>query len=296
MKASKGKTPHKPGIKSTAIVPLKLAAAGPLQLPDVAPDDGLLSAPAERVDFEIDITDPYEIAHLRGGEKEVLKLMLFDLIERGYLEIQQTGNSLWRSYQVVLSSSHPPLERLSRAEREITDLLEQPLSPAEIFQMPFPTQLGAICADYQRRLEQGGLLSKRQGGEWIRQLLGWLIVLLIVIPASFVLPGSVVFLIAVAALILVFQFLPSGRLTTSGRKKLKDLARQNEHLKARPKTARADVHDPALILSVAVFGAAVLADSVHDAFADSVSGIAADLGGDGDGGDGCGGCGGCGCG
>ena len=46
--------------------------------------------------------DPYEIAYVRGDRSEVLKLIIFDLIGRGYLQID--GNLLKREPAIELSN------------------------------------------------------------------------------------------------------------------------------------------------------------------------------------------------
>jgi uncharacterized protein (TIGR04222 family) len=61
----------------------------------------LPSAPGEPVAV-IPMTDPFETAYLRGGESEVLKLALFDLVEQGYLEIRKLRQLFSDTHQLVL--------------------------------------------------------------------------------------------------------------------------------------------------------------------------------------------------
>lgn len=44
-----------------------------------------------------DKLDPYEIAFLRGGENEVLRLAILSLIQRGYLRVTETAKSWFRA-------------------------------------------------------------------------------------------------------------------------------------------------------------------------------------------------------
>lgn len=277
------------------IVPMQLAAAGPAQLPELTLKGDLVPYAQEHAEVDIDITDPYEIAYLRGGEKEVLKLILFDLVEQGYLEIRETSKLIWTTRQLAISADHPPLERLTKANRELMGWFAKPRGAAEIFQMPIPEGLASTCIEYQRRLRQSGLLSEHSDRALrIQRAVSGLIVFVIAVIFMFVLPALLAFLATIGASILVYHYSSPERLTAKGKRRLKELEAQYVHLKSRPKTARTHVHDPALVLSVAVFGAAVLADSVYDAFAAAASDGPPDGGGD-DGGDGCGGCG-CGCG
>src|SRR2546421_9539199 len=69
--------------------------------------------------------DPYEIAYLRGGENELVRVLIFHLIQRGYLEtidrkIQRTTN--------------PPSDAdLTELERAVHDLSDSPLGAREVF-------------------------------------------------------------------------------------------------------------------------------------------------------------------
>src|SRR5206468_5129608 len=62
--------------------------------------------------------DPYEIAYLRGRENEVTRLVVFDLIRRGYLHVREAKRSFGRGVETLIERSpdHPEVERLSQTE------------------------------------------------------------------------------------------------------------------------------------------------------------------------------------
>jgi hypothetical protein len=115
-------------------------------------------APGVQVET-IDITDPFETAYLREGEREVAKLVLFDLVERGYLEIRTTNNLLWTTHRLISSPHHPALEKLSQAERELLDRFAEPRKASEILRLPLPAELVSACRDYKDRLTHKGFIS-----------------------------------------------------------------------------------------------------------------------------------------
>ena len=67
------------------IIGVLLAYFGPVLLRRAMDRTGNLDVPPVP-----ESPDPYRIAYLRGGENEVLRLMLFDLVRRGHLEMTET--------------------------------------------------------------------------------------------------------------------------------------------------------------------------------------------------------------
>jgi uncharacterized protein (TIGR04222 family) len=234
--------------------------------------------------------DPFETAYLRGGQREVIKLAVFDLFERGYLEIHTTERLLWPLHRLAISPNHPPLEHLTERERQLLDLFSEPRTVAEVLQMSLPPELLSDCAAHKERLEQKGLLTAKGGLGSQFPYYAALVVLGIV--GAFTYP-----ILILAAIVIPFL---SRRRTMLGELALKQYQAGFGPLEGYPKTARLNDHDPLLAYLVAVFGPEVLAGSVYDGFA-KVAGnqssswnFGFDGCSDGCGGDGCGGCGGCG--
>ena len=241
-----------------------------------------------------DVTDPFETAYLRDGEKEVAKLALFDLVERGYLEIRTTNNFLWTTYRLVISPSHPPLQQLSQGERELLDRFAEPRKASEIFEMPLPSELASACRDYRDRLTNMGLISASSDRNASSTYTGPLIAIGLFLAFA-VHPFAAFVITAGLAIILNRSF--GGRLTAAGKQILAERKANFDSLRDYPKSARFDRHDPALVPLVGALGAEVLVGSVYDAFPRTIkesSALTWHVSGDGCGGDGCGGCGGCG--
>jgi uncharacterized protein (TIGR04222 family) len=242
--------------------------------------------------------DPYEIAYLRGGDREVLILHLFDLIQRGYLEVVETKNWLSTDRQIAVTRIPPPYGSLNELDCALVSRFEMPKTAKDFSDLHRLEPLKSASALYRGWLEARGLVKRPlTRAEHLALSVGIFAVSIALAPAIGI---FVAFIAFVAANIAANRFF-NGR-TQRGRDHLKELKSQFEFLKLRAKTARLDTADPSLVMAVAVFGTPVLAGSVYDAFAAAVApngtGWTVELyswgDGDGDGDGGCGGCGGCG--
>lgn len=250
-------------------------------------------APGVQVET-IDTIDPFETAYLREGEREVTKLVLFDLVERGYLEIRTTSNLLWSTHRLIISPHHPALEKLSQAQRELLDRFAEPRKASEILTMPLPAELATACRDYKDRLTHMGFISGSSDRNAGKTYTGLLIVIGLFI-AVVVHPFAAFMIVAGLAILLNRSF--GQRLTAAGKQELAQRKAAFDHLRNYPKLARFDIHDPALLPLVGALGPDVLVGSVYDAFPLTIrdnSALTWEVSVDGCGADGCGGCGGCG--
>jgi uncharacterized protein (TIGR04222 family) len=249
------------------------------------PQDGAVSRAASPGSFP----DPYEVAYLRDGEEEVLTLALFDLFQRGKLEVIETKKWFGTERRVAAAADASLLDDLTEPEKDLMSRFGNPLSARELFGSGLTGPLRAACAAYKARLKEAGLLRVHA-----RQ---WPLTTALVLAAVIgILAGAAkaslpVFLAGMAAAIAT-AFLLSSRMTASGRARLRQLKAEFAHLEEFPKTARLRAGDPALLMTFAVFGAPILADSPFDAFARALRRNAAGGGWE-IGGDGCSGCGGC---
>lgn len=87
----------------------------------VARQDSTANLPLPKVPTN---PDPHEIAYLRGGENEVTRLVVFDLIQRGYLQVNG---------KIERSPNHPNPVNLSPMEREVFSWFDKPKGASEIF-------------------------------------------------------------------------------------------------------------------------------------------------------------------
>lgn len=94
--------------------------------------------------------DPYEIAYLRGGENEVTRLVIFDLVQDGYLQINQD--------RIERSLDYPAPIHLSAIEREVFNWFSSPRSVGEVFQSSLPVNVKKHCTVYEQHLLNDQLL------------------------------------------------------------------------------------------------------------------------------------------
>jgi uncharacterized protein (TIGR04222 family) len=96
---------------------------------------------------KIDLSDPYLIAYLRGGEPETLRVATFSLIDRGLLLVEE--NSLKRAEKASPDAVRRPIEKL---------LLEKFRVPQEAISIYDDTALKNACQPYEQALRAARLL------------------------------------------------------------------------------------------------------------------------------------------
>jgi uncharacterized protein (TIGR04222 family) len=252
--------------------------------------------------------DPYEIAYLRGGENEVIRLTIFNLIQRGYLKVSET-KKWWRSTEqrLELVSGHPDQRHLSPLEQKVFRLFFKPRTAADIFQSNLQSaDLKGLCADFDSKLQGEQALCPIEVSEATGRvrLVGVLIILGLggykLMMALAKGRHNVGFLVAMGlcSLFFLLRVCRPPRLSRLGRDYLKRLQEVFERFK--PTASNAS--DITLLLLVSLFGIGVLSEtsyaSLGQMFSRSASGSGGCGGGCGGGGSGCGGggCGGGGCG
>jgi uncharacterized protein (TIGR04222 family) len=252
--------------------------------------------------------DPYEIAYMRGGENEVIRLTIFNLIQRGYLKVSETKKWWGRTEQrLERGSGHPDQRHLSHLEQKVFRLFSTPRTAADIFQSDSQSaDLKGLWADFDSKLQGEQALCPAEVGEAAGRvrMVGILIILglggykLMVALAKG--RHNVGFLIAMGfcSILLLLWVCRPPRLSRLGRDYLKRLQEVFERLK--PTASHAS--DITLLLLVSLFGLGVLTGTAYASlgqmFSRSASGSGGCGGGCGGGGAGCGGggCGGGGCG
>lgn len=252
--------------------------------------------------------DPYEIAYLRGGENEVVRLAIFNLIQRGYLTVSETkrwwGSTSQRLAQV---KGHPDKRYLSPVEQSVFRLFSTPRTASDIFQSDLQSMtFKGLWADFDRNLQGEQVLCPaevRNASLRIR-CFGALVILGLggykLLAALAKGRHNVEFLIVMGfcSLFLLLRLCRPPRLSHLGRDYLKRL--QGVFNRLKPTASRAN--DTTLLLLVSLFGLSVLSEtpyaSLSQMFARSASTSGGCGGGCGGGGSGCGGggCGGGGCG
>lgn len=223
--------------------------------------------------------DPYEIAYLRGGTNEMVRSVVFGLVQKDLLEINQT------SIQKKVSSN--PLPNLKNVELVALDWFGSTREVKEIFGANgLVTQLKGYGDSYEQTLKNQQMLTDEQLKSSFA-IFRWLAVSLVLLLGGYkglsaILNGrfNIIFLVVfgVFGLVLIGFASKMPRLTKLGKIYLERLQIAFDNLKAKSQTLynqAANVQtsgqttfagvDP-LLLSVGVFGGAVLAGTMYDSY------------------------------
>ena len=248
----------------------------------------------------LETTDPYQIAYLRGGPNEALRVATVMLLDRHLLAAQTLDG--------IVAARAKPDDVRRPIEKELLRHFAQPQAPQSIFGDP---ALAEVCEPYRRRLTELGLLPTT--ADTFRRcvlLLGVVVLLggLSIVKINVALSRgrtNILFLIVLTIVALVVAFkIALPRATARGRGVLADLRRLFERLRDRAPTVRPGGASADAALLAAVFGLGVL-PAEHFAYATALfpkarrssgscgSSCGSSCGGGGSGcGGGCGGCGG----
>ncbi len=209
---------------------------------------------------DLDLSNPYLLAYLRGGKPPSVQLVVVSLIDRGLI-LTERGMVAVRDDQVVLSV-RSPLERAALIRlRQI-----QPTSVEALLHDPF---LDASCEGLAEELRGRGLLAapRLKGHRALVFLFSALVLsgvaLLKVAIALSRGRHNVLFLVASAAIacILALRW-ANPRLTVLGERVLSDMRELFTGLHARAETIAAGGGTAELALLVGVFGIGALPHSV----------------------------------
>jgi uncharacterized protein (TIGR04222 family) len=262
--------------------------------------------------------DPYEIAYLRGGENELIRVVIFDLIQRGYLQIKDPVKKWWKTgeYSIQKAANPPDPNHLNTLERGTYAAFHSAKSARDIFSSAELSACAKLqAAAYDRTLEQEQLVPTeeyRQAARWwalggaaVLANLGGYKCIIALSRGKF----NVMFLVimglgSLGALAFIAR---QPRQSYRGRQYLERLKQVFGYIKGKAVTAQTGVFDPALLLAVSIFGITTLHGSVYASYesmfkraAQTNGGCGGGCGGGGCGSGGCGGggggCGGGGCG
>ena len=225
--------------------------------------------------------DPYEIAYLRGGTNEVARSVVFSLLKKGFIEIDSSVLPA-----VIKKTNHQnDFRSLSPIEQLTLGWLGAERQPKEVFgTYGLVEQLKVYGDSYQGRLEAQQMLMSEEDTAAFKPM-KWAVYLLILALGGYKIFASVlhgyynfVFLIVfmIAGLLISRAVAKIPRVTKLGRAYLERLQTAFDGLKysmpagnrffnpvqSAPQTTFAGV-DP-LLLSVGVFGSAVLVGTAYD--------------------------------
>ncbi len=286
-----------------------LAYFGPLLLRRALDRSGSLDVPPVP-----ETPDPYRIAYLRGGENEVIRLMLFDLVRRGHLEVIETKRLALAERRLRRSETAPEDDELTDIERRMVGCFIEARKPVEVYRGEIPALVRRDFGAEKTELARDHMLipeavdRRLSGADYAIAGAGCVMGFALGVNAL----GHAAWGIGLVVLFLLARKLikrhmrRTGHMSALGRKYLASLQAAFANAKtpvSGAKTASADRFRDDPLLSVGLYGSAVLMGSDYHAFAHMIpadltggigmeTGFAVDGGGGFGGGDGGGGCGG----
>ncbi len=258
--------------------------------------------------------DPYEIAYLRGNVKQVLELICFELIQKGYLEV--------KGLLLQQVASHPQLSGVKPIDQKVFDSFKNPRNPNPnyiIFDEYLRKKLEEYCLFYQKLLSNKQLINndkaKAKAGSVITN--SALIIfglggykLLSALARGYYNVGYLIIMSLLAMFLLVGIYNKAqAHQTNKGKRYLEQLKQAFKGLKTQLTNDKESDSDYYWKILVALFGAEVLVGSYYESYGQIFAKVTAPKssssssscagggcgGGGGGGGGGCGGgCGGCG--
>lgn len=235
--------------------------------------------------------DPYEIAYLRGGENEVLRVVLFRLLQQGVLRVLLEKGALIEKETFITGSTDAGLRPM---EQEIAHRSASHTSKEVFRDVWIKHRVAAECSLYRDRLQAERLLVRPEDKarySWIATI-GTLLILGIgaykLIAALANGHSNVAFLIIIGLVgVGILWQICTTRLTFRGREYLQRLEAAFGQWKAQA----SELGESQLLLLMSVFGAAVLSGTAYDYFRQMFSKGNGNCGSCGGCDGGCGGCG-----
>lgn len=226
--------------------------------------------------------DPYEVAYLRGGPWEVVRIAIVELFERKLLEREVTPASRsWFSpisNRWVACATHDDHLPLKPIHRSLLEHFRIPKDPASIFECDFQDSLSSSRESWDRWFEQQDLVNSSETLEKTQN--AFLVTLAIMVSlgaykflaAIFSAHFNIVFLCLSAGVIslVLYRCSQLGRLTHRGKRYLQDLQtihnglnhfRTIEDKKDDTRRSESVGETPLALASVALFGVAALQGS-----------------------------------
>jgi len=221
-----------------------------------------------------DSPDPFRIAYLRGGENEVVRLLLFDLVRRAYLTIIADDGAKAKDRMISRADDPPVYDELSVLEASLVGFFEVAKRPSEIYRSHIPALVRRSFESEQDDLVQMNMLipqaveSKMITADRAAMVLGCMVGL----GLGFVHFDSAAAGIAIAGLFFFGQrkvdrlLSRRRRISKLGRKYISAIQAAFEDMK--PKASRPAANDDrdALLLPVGFYGTSVLIGTPYDAY------------------------------
>lgn len=228
--------------------------------------------------------DPYEIAYLRGGTNEMARSVVFSLMQKGFIEFK----IIEKTSDINRVNPQQSVSGLPQIEQTALNWIGEKREAKEVFDANYGlvTQLENFGLNYHRRLESAQMLTN-SGMEKQLSIWKWTASFGIFLLALYKIIAAIVhghfnfiftIILSLVGVIVIASFINLPRLTKLGKAYLERLQLAfenlkleaqapyipNGHFQGAPRTAFAGV-DP-LLLSVGVFGSAILAGTIYDSY------------------------------
>ena len=170
--------------------------------------------------------DPYEMAWLRGGGPEVVRLAVYDLLRCSYLAIESASTATSGTRRIARIAEPSPEAAISPFARMTWAACAVPMPAWKLLQGTLPKRIDERCQALRTRFEEQGLVIRPtlrfQGVLMTLAALAMLLVLGIWRIQDSLAHGhhNILFLVALMAVSVVVAFmatLPPARLTSHGR-------------------------------------------------------------------------------
>src|SRR5258708_26217242 len=203
------------------------------------------------------LSDPYQIAFLRGGTLEVARLATLSLLDRGFLHLD--GTSLAADQKKPGSALNAPIEQ------QVFGIFASAAQPVSLFSTASKALFATETEKYESQLARLKLLpdEETKAARRVRLVLALalllgvaLVKILIALERGHRNIGFLIFLTFIA--VILCAKVSSPRLTARGKATLEGLRGLFSGLKARGWTLQAGSSRTELLLLGAVFGAAAL--------------------------------------
>ncbi len=212
--------------------------------------------------------DPYEIAYMRGGENEVIRLAILDLIQRGYLEHVEHAR---KPDEIIRAQDHPDRRHLNPVEDTVFAHFAVSSTANQIFQSTLSSSVKRLCNKYQIKLEQEKFIFNESDSGFLNvvMIIGLLVIVglggykLIIALAKGRLNVGFLVVMALASTFLYVGFCKPSRMSRRGRKYLDRL--QLAYSKLEDKKIKQNIHttDPTFVIMAGIFGVGALAGTVY---------------------------------
>src|SRR5215813_12395129 len=114
---------------------------------------------ASHAEAGTDPVDPYEVAYLRGGSRELLKLRLFELMQKGCLIVIERRRWYGADRWLAVATDIQNREELPPADQRLLEFFGHRRTAQEIFNLAFPQELESACRRYRQELIQRQILT-----------------------------------------------------------------------------------------------------------------------------------------